>query len=638
MFSPSLDLTQNLAFILSLAYSATLLIFLKREWGLARLIASSVFILISLRYFAWRATNFEGSYYSMWFFALELLATVENIIFTILLVKHRDNSTVADEQQKLLEASPPETWPSVDILIPTYNEGEEVLEATIATATHVDYPNKTVWVCDDGKDRDWLKSLAERHGANYINRSDRSHAKAGNINNALKFCKGDLFAVIDADFCLTPIFLRRVVGLFNDPTVGMVQIPHHFFNRDVLQVNSGMEDSIPDEQRLFFNHLAPARDAWEVAFCCGSLSIAKRQVVVESGGIPTESITEDILTSMVLLRKNWKTRFLNERLAVGLAAENLEGHIVQRKRWCRGALQTLFLPSGPLGPGLTLKQRVFFLPTSWIAPHPLRIFMLLVPGIYFLFDVAPYPALDLAAFADIVAPLIIITVSTMVWYFRECYIPFLSFTSQLQQGLHILPTAIATLFNPFEVEFKVTPKGKAAKKRSNDTRTMLFGIIVGVFTTAGMVTKGVFWPDYSSSAFNLVATLWGALTLLACGLLILLSIDRGGKEEQEVFNIEMTLVARSSADLNAVKLTAMSNAVAEIESVDGVSRTFDALQIDGIGWVPIKPVEGSTTRHAIERSELSTEQKDMLTCFLYSGKFETEIRETDWRALVKGVL
>ena len=52
MFSPSLDLTQNLAFILSLAYSATLLIFLKREWGLARLIASSVFILISLRYFA----------------------------------------------------------------------------------------------------------------------------------------------------------------------------------------------------------------------------------------------------------------------------------------------------------------------------------------------------------------------------------------------------------------------------------------------------------------------------------------------------------------------------------------------------------------------------------------------------------
>lgn len=130
----------------------------------------------------------------------------------------------------------------------------------------------------------------------------------------------------------------------------------------------------------------------------------------------------------------------------------------------------------------------------------------------------------------------------------------------------------------------------------------------------------------------------GRLNFIGFGLLILLSIDRGGKEEQEVFNIEMTLVARSSADLNAVKLTAMSNAVAEIESVDGVSRTFDALQIDGIGWVPIKPVEGSTTRHTIERSELSTEQKDMLTCFLYSGKFETEIRETDWRALVKGVL
>ncbi len=61
------------------------------------------------------------------------------------------------------------------------------------------------------------------------------------------------------------------------------------------------------------------------------------------GGVPTGSITEDILSTMVLLRKGYITRYLNERLSMGLAAESLEGYFTQRTRWYRGVLQTLFL-------------------------------------------------------------------------------------------------------------------------------------------------------------------------------------------------------------------------------------------------------------------------------------------------------
>jgi hypothetical protein len=42
------------------------------------------------------------------------------------------------------------------------------------------------------------------------------------------------------------------------------------------------------------------------------------------GGIPTGSVTEDILTTLALLRHGYVTRYLNEKLALGLSAESLK--------------------------------------------------------------------------------------------------------------------------------------------------------------------------------------------------------------------------------------------------------------------------------------------------------------------------
>src|SRR4029079_7267940 len=44
-----------------------------------------------------------------------------------------------------------------------------------------------------------------------------------------------------------------------------------------------------------------------------------------------------------LRAKGWRTVYLNERLAVGLAAEGIDGWLAQRIRWFTGALQNLRL-------------------------------------------------------------------------------------------------------------------------------------------------------------------------------------------------------------------------------------------------------------------------------------------------------
>src|ERR1700691_4152671 len=61
----------------------------------------------------------------------------------------------------------------------------EILERTIVGALGMDYPNFRVWMLDDSR-RAWVKTLCAELGCRYLSRSDNSHAKAGNIDHALK--------------------------------------------------------------------------------------------------------------------------------------------------------------------------------------------------------------------------------------------------------------------------------------------------------------------------------------------------------------------------------------------------------------------------------------------------------------------
>src|SRR5262249_57396098 len=73
------------------------------------------------------------------------------------------------------------------------------------------------------------------------------------------------------------------------------------------------------------------------------------------------------------------TRYLCERLAVGLAPEGLKAFFVQRRRRARGAMQILYLAAGPLGRDLTLVQRLLFLPTHWLSQSLILMLIIVAP-------------------------------------------------------------------------------------------------------------------------------------------------------------------------------------------------------------------------------------------------------------------
>jgi hypothetical protein len=72
---------------------------------------------------------------------------------------------------------------------------EEILRATLTGCAAIDYPNCRVWVLD-GR-RDWVRTLAERYGAEYLDRPDNAHAKAGNITAAIPRTSGELILSLD---------------------------------------------------------------------------------------------------------------------------------------------------------------------------------------------------------------------------------------------------------------------------------------------------------------------------------------------------------------------------------------------------------------------------------------------------------
>ncbi len=496
----------------------------QRSWS--RAIACVFVLAVAVRYLVWRFFDTvlphpaDGSFAFFWtwaVFCVELGAFADILLFLVVMSRFVDRSAEASRLERTFFACPREDLPTIDVFIPTYNEPLDVLEQTIVGALALDYPRDkvTVYVLDD-KRRDWLKTYCAEKGAIHVTRPDNSHAKAGNMNHGLKVSSGEFIAIFDADFVPYRNFLRRTLPFFTDPTIGIVQTPQHFFNKDPIQSNLSLEKVWPDEQRLFFDEMAASRDAWDVSFCCGSCSIARRAALDVIGGFPHDSITEDLLTTLAMLNKGYKTRYLNERLSMGLAAENLKGYFVQRGRWCRGGIQTIYLHNGPLrGPGLNGFQRVMFLPLSWLMQYTTRFMILVVPAVYLWTGAAP---LYFTGTQDIVyyqLPVLAAYILLMGWLTPTRYLPLVSSAVGTFATFRMLPVVVSSVIKPFGVPFRVTPKGSGNEENAFDAYTF-FSIAFWIAVTAlGLVVNIVpEWSHIGESEFSLVSAYWAALNIL----------------------------------------------------------------------------------------------------------------------------
>jgi len=553
---PYFELLSPLILVFGVIYLLSPILPLSRPW--ARGLVFAVVWLVIARYLDWRIFSTvvpaTGAWYEVgWVyfcFVVEVLAFFDAFILYLAFLRTSDRRAEADHHEARLRSLPPEQLPSVDVYIPTYNEPMEVLEKTITGALCLDYPNFTVWVLDDGR-RSWVKSFCEAKGVGYLTRPDNTHAKAGNINHALTKTSADFVAIFDADFIPQRNFLVRTIGFFADPSIGIVQVPHAFYNYDPTQASLALRKALPDDQRFFFEAVMPSRDGWNAAFCCGSNSVTRRAALRSVGDVlPTQSITEDMLLSITLLRNGYITRYLCERLAVGLAPEGLKAFFVQRRRWARGAMQILYLAAGPLGRDLTIMQRLLFLPTHWLSQSLMLLLIVIAPLVFLWAGVLPLVNVTPETVVYYQLPMML-AVAGGIWAFApRQYFPFAAQVHGTFQSFKILPTVLMTMAKPFGHVFKVTPKGASAKKSDYDRTIFWTAAGLMALTILGLVVNArPEWRIIGQSGLLPIVACWAAFNIVVLFLVCMMSLQAPVRRGEERFQLDepISIFAASGA-------------------------------------------------------------------------------------------
>lgn len=254
------------------------------------------------------------------------------------------------------------TWPTVDIMITTYTEDLNIIRPGVYASLGMDWPKEklNIYILDDGG-RQIIKDFAEQVGVHYIARKTHEHAKAGNINHALKLTKGEYIAFFDCDHIPVRTFLQVTLGWFlKDPKLAILQTPQHFFSPDPFERNLGIYGVSPKESALFYGIVQDGNDTWNATYFCGSSGVIRRSIIEEIGGMAVESVTEDLETTLKLQRLGYNTAYLRIPLAAGLATESLSVFIKQRIRWARGTIQVFRMNNPLTGKGLTIMQRLCY--------------------------------------------------------------------------------------------------------------------------------------------------------------------------------------------------------------------------------------------------------------------------------------
>lgn len=458
-----------------------------------------------------------------------------------------------------LDRTPPPmtSTPTVDVLVTVVHEPLDILKRTLVGCINQEYPKGrfTVYVLDDGH-RDEVRELAASLGCVYLRRPDRSlHAKAGNLNHALKQSSGELLALFDVDHVPVTSFLKETVGFFQDPTVAFVQTPHHFYNPDIFQRNLRLEQELKNEQALFFRMVQIGRDRHNSAFFAGSSGLFRRSPLEEIGGFQTQTITEDLHTSLILHSRGYQSRYLNKILSIGLMPETLDGYLKQRTRWAIGSMQVLLRDNPLTIRGLTVAQRIDYFGSIFYFFFGIpRVICLLAPLASLLLNVPPLNA-DAWQMSVMFFSFFLASVVAMRTVSRGSRNAFWSDIYEMTMCFALSWAVIKALLLPHkERPFVVTPKGQRVTKRVQSELALvwphlfIFGLLV-----LGIALGAQHWWQAGPKPGLVVSLFWGSANLFFLTIAILVASEQS--QVRSRFRLPRTFTSELQAGSHIIPAT-----------------------------------------------------------------------------------
>ena len=507
------------------------------SWGLARQpeqtlplaarrSAVLVITLLGARYLIWRIgstlnlTSATGTALSLAMLAAELILLANGLLQLWLTWARQapveEEAAAAEQELARRIALDPRRVPAVDVLVPSCGEPPELIERCLRGCLALNYPRHRVWLLDDSS-RPELGELCRRLGCRYLSRSGREHAKAGNLNHALPQLEGDLLVVFDADVVPRSTFLRRTVGLFDDPRLGFLQTPQSYMNADPVMRNLRLERWLMPDEESFYRWIEPTRQAVGAVVCAGTSFVMRRSALLQVGGFETGTPSEDLATGIRLAAAGYRNLYLDAKLSAGLAPLSIAAMARQRSRWAGGTLQTLRTGANPLTiAGLNPLQRIAYLEgiLHWFNVLP-QLLLLLMPLGFGLLGELPILVTG-NGLLTVALPFYLSQLLLVRWLSRGARNALLP---ELYRWIFLVPLVGAVLgaIAGRPQRFMVTPKAVSSGARSGPDRGLLLPLLallgLQALNLALLISRpGPFGP--SSQALGLVLAALGTASLL----------------------------------------------------------------------------------------------------------------------------
>jgi cellulose synthase (UDP-forming) len=465
-------------------------------------------IAVTAAYLVWRLTGTINL--GWWWVAIPLYVVELHNAFGLVLYTVGLWSMDSDPYPRPARLRPP----SIAVLIPTYNEPIEVLLPTIAATVALEPAHET-WVLDDGR-REEIARLAGRLGARYLTRPDNRDAKAGNLNHALSVIDTEIVGVLDADHVPSATFLTALLPYFDDERIAFVQSPQDFYNLESFEHEARGKGDVFNEESVFYRVIAPAKSRWSAPFWCGTGALVRVAALRSVGGVSTDSVTEDIQTTIRMYRAGWKGAYHNEVLARGLAPDDAASYMLQRNRWALGAMQVLRRENPLFGRGLSMAQRVAFLTTlfGWFDSWRTLAYIV-IPLV-----VVATGAVPISAPGEVFAPFFLLTLGLQFVALRLLarghYPPILSVLFEFLRMPAVVPATLAIFRPRANARFRVTPKGRSARGRTRVEPPRLLTI------PAAATAVGLAW--FAATLFGFTPVLY-SVPWAAIGAALFMSVN-----------------------------------------------------------------------------------------------------------------
>jgi len=232
-------------------------------------------------------------------------------------------------------------WPYVSVLVAAKNE-VEVIERLAVSLAQIDYPAQRydIWLIDDNSTdgtSELMDALAQQYpNLNVVHREPgATGGKSGALNQVWPQTQGSLLLVFDADAQVSPDCLRQAVPMFDQDSVGAVQLrkaiangSQNFLTRS--QVAEMAFDAYCQLKRVTGNGIGELR---------GNGQFVRRSALEQCGGWNEETITDDLDLTLKLHLTGWDVPLMMTPAVWEEGVIRTRSLWHQRNRWAEGGYQ-----------------------------------------------------------------------------------------------------------------------------------------------------------------------------------------------------------------------------------------------------------------------------------------------------------